>query len=112
MSDAGFEAAIKDALDSVPSHLAADIANLAVTVEDEPPPGEEDMFGLYEGVPLTERHFGENPPDKITIFRGPLERSFGGDPARLQEEIRRTVLHELAHYFGITDERLDELDRY
>ncbi len=51
-------------------------------------------------------------PDKISIYRKPLERLYGGDPARLQAEIRRVVLHEIAHHFGISDERLVELDRY
>ena len=52
------------------------------------------------------------PPDKITIYRGPLERLYGGDEERLRREVKRVVLHEIAHHFGISDERLVELDRY
>ena len=72
------------------------------------------LLGLYQGVPLTQRgaFYAGALPDKITIFRGPLERMYGGDPQRLRREIRRVVLHEVAHHFGISDERLVELDRY
>ena len=73
-----------------------------------------DLMGLYQGVPLTGRTsaYAAVPPDKISIYRGPLERIYGGDSALLQEQIRRVVLHEVAHHFGISDERLRELDRY
>ena len=82
-------------------------------VEDEPPPGHP-LLGLYEGVPLTRRgaYYAGALPDKITIFRGPLERLYGADPERLRREVRHVVLHEIAHHFGISDERLVELDRY
>jgi predicted Zn-dependent protease with MMP-like domain len=70
------------------------------------------IYGLYEGVPLTERSgSGLVMPDTITIFQVPLERDFPGRKA-LREQIRRTVLHELAHFFGISDDRLRELDAY
>ena len=82
-------------------------------IEDEPPRGEP-LLGLYEGVPLTQRTSGYAGvlPDKITLFRGPLERLYGHDPELLERMIRRVVLHEIAHHFGISDERLVELDRY
>lgn len=72
------------------------------------------MLGLYQGVPLTRRssQYGAVLPDKITIYRGPLLRLYGFDPERLRREVRRVVLHELAHHFGISDERLIEIDRY
>jgi predicted Zn-dependent protease with MMP-like domain len=81
-------------------------------VEDEPPPGQP-LLGLYQGVPLTRRTSGYSGalPDKITIYRGPLERLYGHD-SELRRQVRRVVLHEVAHHFGITDERLIELDRY
>ncbi|HEY1316735.1 MAG TPA: metallopeptidase family protein, partial [Gaiella sp.] len=84
-----------------------------LVVEDEPPAGLP-LLGLYQGVPLTRRGSGYAavPPDKITIYRGPLERLYGGSQDRLTREIRRVVLHEIAHHFGISDERLRELDRY
>ena len=89
------------------------MSNVAVVVEEEPPGGEP-LLGLYQGVPLTRRTSGYAgvPPDKITIYRGPLIRLYGDDPARLRREVRRVVLHEVAHHFGISDERLRELDRY
>ncbi|MHB8471027.1 MAG: metallopeptidase family protein [Gaiellaceae bacterium] len=89
------------------------LANVEVVVEDEPPAGQP-LLGLYQGVPLTRRTSGYSGalPDKITIYRGPLERLYGHDPALLGRQIRRVVLHEVAHHFGISDERLIELDRY
>jgi predicted Zn-dependent protease with MMP-like domain len=89
------------------------MSNVALVVEDEPPDGLP-LLGLYQGVPLTRRTSGYAgvPPDKITIYRGPLERGSGGDAERLRRKVRRVVLHEIAHHFGISDERLRELDRY
>jgi predicted Zn-dependent protease with MMP-like domain len=101
------------ALDSLPSDLRARMSNVEIVVEDEPPPGQR-LLGLYQGVPLTRRgsHYGGVLPDKITIFRGPLVRLYAYDPERLRQEVRRVVLHEVAHHFGISDERLIEIDRY
>ncbi len=89
------------------------MSNVAIVVEDEPPPGMP-LLGLYQGVPLTRRGsaYGGALPDKITVYRGPLERHYGADPARLRAEIRHVVMHEVAHHFGISDERLTELGRY
>jgi predicted Zn-dependent protease with MMP-like domain len=108
-----FEELVEDAIDSLPRDLRDFMENVAVVVEDEPPPGLP-LLGLYQGVPLTRRTSGYAgvPPDKITIYRGPLERRAGGDPERLQAEVRHVVVHEIAHHFGISDERLVELDRY
>ena len=103
----------QEALDSLPSDLRARISNVEIVLEDEPPPGQP-LLGLYEGVPLTRRgsHYGGVLPDKITIYRGPLERLYAHDPERLRREVSRVVLHEVAHHFGISDERLIEIDRY
>jgi len=108
-----FEEWVEDALESLPDDLRAAISNLAIVVEDEPPPGLP-LLGLYQGVPLTQRGSGYAavPPDKITIYRGPLERHYGRDAATLEQAVRRVVLHEVAHHFGISDERLRALDRY
>jgi predicted Zn-dependent protease with MMP-like domain len=113
VTETEFEDAVADALASLPPDLRDFMSNVAIVVEDEPPPGSR-LLGLYVGVPLTQRTSGYAgvPPDKITIYRRPLERLSGRDPARLQKEIRRTVLHEIAHHFGISDERLRELDAY
>jgi len=113
--DRDFEELVARALDTLPPQLREAISNVEIVVEDEPPPEEgDDVLGLYEGIPLTERDtsYGFVPPDKITLFRGPLERLTRNDPALLAAEVRQTVLHELAHHFGISDERLTELDRY
>jgi predicted Zn-dependent protease with MMP-like domain len=103
----------QDALDSLPSDLRARMSNVEIVVEDEPPPGQR-LLGLYQGVPLTSRssHYGGVLPDQITIYRGPLVRLYGHDPERLRREVSRVVLHEVAHHFGISDERLIEIDRY
>jgi predicted Zn-dependent protease with MMP-like domain len=103
-----FEDHVRAALDELPLHLAAALENVAVVVEDENP-GDPDLLGLYHGVPLTERgDVAGLPPDTISIYRLPLEASFP-DPGELQEEIRITVLHELAHYFGLDEDRIAEL---
>ncbi|MGZ4256991.1 MAG: metallopeptidase family protein [Gaiellaceae bacterium] len=111
--DGEFEDSVQAAIETLPDDLRQAMSNVAIVVEDEPPPGQP-LLGLYEGVPLTRRtsYYGGVPPDKITIYRGPLERHYGHDPALLQAQIRRVVLHEIAHHFGISDERLRELDRY
>jgi predicted Zn-dependent protease with MMP-like domain len=108
-----FDDAIEAALDSLPPELRKEMSNVAIVVEDEPPPGEP-LLGLYEGVPLTRRssQYGGVLPDKITIYSGPLLRLSRGDPERLRAQVRHVVLHEIAHHFGISDERLLEIDRY
>jgi predicted Zn-dependent protease with MMP-like domain len=113
MDETDFEAVVEEAVSALPADLRAAMSNVGLVVEDEPPPGLP-LLGLYQGVPLTRRtsHYGGVLPDKITIYRGPLERLYGRDPARLRAQIGRVVLHELAHHFGISDERLVELDRY
>jgi predicted Zn-dependent protease with MMP-like domain len=103
-----FEDQVRAALDELPGGIAAALRNIAVVVEDENPE-EPDLFGLYQGVPLPERGSDAGLlPDKISIYRIPLEESFP-DPDDLRDEIRITVLHELAHYFGLDEDRLEEL---
>jgi predicted Zn-dependent protease with MMP-like domain len=105
---ADFEEHVQAALDTVPPELAAGLENVAVVVEDEHP-DDPDLFGSFDGVPRTERtSFGATPPATITIYRVPLEESFS-DPDELVRQIRITVLHELAHYFGIDEARISEL---
>ena len=94
-----FEERVQRVLNSLPPQFAAALENVAIVVEDEDP-DDPDLFGLWES--------SEFLPDRITIFRRPLTSTFP-DPQELEEEIRITVLHELAHYFGIDEERLDEL---
>ena len=104
-----FELHVRSALDELPPHLAEALDNVAVVVEDEHP-DDPDLFGLYHGTPLPERSSERSGslPDRIVIYRRTLEESFP-DPAELEREIRITVLHELGHYFGVDEERLDEL---
>ena len=103
----------EEALEALPDDLRSYMSNVAIVIEDEPPAGQP-LLGLYQGLPLTRRgsSYGAIPPDKITIYRGPLERFYGSDPAQLRAQVHRVVLHEIAHHFGISDERLHELDRY
>jgi predicted Zn-dependent protease with MMP-like domain len=113
---ARFERLVADALDAIPEELARSMENVAVIVEDWP---SEDqlagrrgtLLGLYEGVDLTRRSpmsYAGALPDRITIFRGPLsERAH--DERELAEQVTRTVIHEVAHHFGISDDRLREL---
>ena len=112
-SPSDFQQYSEDALDSLPPDLRARMSNVEIVIEDEPPAGQP-LLGLYQGVPLTRRgsSYGAVLPDKITIFRGPLVRLYGHRAETLRREVRRVVLHEIAHHFGISDERLVELDRY
>jgi predicted Zn-dependent protease with MMP-like domain len=106
---AGFEALVDEALDEIPAEIASQVHNVVVLVEDEPPADEPDLLGVYEGVSLTERtadHTGL--PDRITVFRRPL-LEMCETPEELVREVRITVVHEIAHHFGIDDERLHEL---
>jgi len=99
---------VRAALDELPPHLAAALQNLAVVIEDENA-DDPDLFGLYHGVPLPERgDMAGMLPDKISIYRIPLEECFP-NPDELREEIRVTVLHELAHYFGLDEDRIADL---
>jgi predicted Zn-dependent protease with MMP-like domain len=113
VADDLFTQAVERAIESLPPELRGAMANVGIVVEEEPANGER-LLGLYQGVPLTRRGSGYSGvlPDKITIYRGPLERLYGRDPALLERQVRRTVLHEIAHHFGISDARLLEIDRY
>ena len=106
-----FEQLVEEAIESLPDDLRAFMSNVGVVVEDEPPAGLP-LLGLYQGVPLTVRtsSYAAVPPDKITIYRGPLERLYAGD--ELVRQVRRVVLHEIAHHFGISTSGCVELDRY
>ena len=121
LSDEEFEAAVGDALDAIPGELADQMDNVVVLVRDEPVPellteadydedGLPTLLGLYDGVPLTERDDAWSVvlPDRILIFKGPLER-WCANREELTAEIGVTVIHEVAHHFGIDDDRLHEL---
>jgi predicted Zn-dependent protease with MMP-like domain len=120
MDKARFEELVEKALDGLPEEFAESLDNVAIFVEDYPSkeqrlssPQDEDsvLLGLYEGIPLTERghDYGMVLPDRITIFRKPIESVCRTDD-QIVETVRSTVLHEIAHHFGISDARLDEIE--
>jgi predicted Zn-dependent protease with MMP-like domain len=110
-----FDEVIDDVIDDLPEAFAERLASVAIVVEDEASPdqltsvGARGLFGLYQGVPRTRFGVDNVPmPSKITLFRGPLSRA-NGDPVQLRRAIETTLLHEIAHHFGIDDDRLHEL---
>jgi predicted Zn-dependent protease with MMP-like domain len=103
-----FESLVRDALDAFPDWIAPYLARVSVQIDERPPPGEEDVYALFDGPALGDDPVGMLPP-VITLFRVPLVDDFGHDPAVLRREVRITVAHELAHLFGFGEERLDEL---
>jgi predicted Zn-dependent protease with MMP-like domain len=116
-----FESIVIEALDSLPPEFARYLENVEIQIEPRPTREHrravglkpwQTLYGLYQGVPLTERSSGAVlMPDLITLFQEPLERDFPGRD-RLRAQVRRTLLHEIAHFFGISDARLRELDAY
>ena len=109
VSAARFDELVADALDGIPDQLARAMDNVVVLTEDVHP-DDPDLLGLYEGVPLTERthDYAGNLPDRITLYREPL-LWMCADEAELVHEVRVTVVHEIAHHFGIDDDALHEL---
>lgn len=118
-----FDQLISDAIESIPERLRMRLKNVAVVIADEPTEEQlracdiadgETMYAYYEGVAQTDRDTDGEPvlPDRIIIFRAPLEEEFGSDTDALRREIAITVRHEIAHHFGIEDDRLEELGKY
>ncbi len=117
-----FERLVAKAVDSLPDEFRTRLENIDVVVADSPTRRQlselekkrgETLLGLYEGVPLTKRsqNYGLVAPDKITIFQKPIEAICRND-AEIIAEIQRVVQHEIAHHFGISDDRLRQMDRY
>jgi len=112
MTSDRFREIVAEVLDDLPPWVLERLDNVEVLVEDEPPPDQPGLLGLYEGIPLTRRtsgYFGVLP-DRITLFRSTLVAA-AGDERDLRRVIRETVVHEVAHFFGISDDRLEELGR-
>lgn len=121
LTDEQFETAVQDAIDSIPDEFLDDLENVAILLADEPSDEDfegdglytedGDLLGLYDGIAMTDRGddygFGDYP-DTITIFKGPHER-LSDDAAVVLEEIRKTVVHEVAHYFGMDEDQVDEM---
>ncbi|MFP5253015.1 MAG: metallopeptidase family protein [Actinomycetes bacterium] len=110
MSRERFEELVSEALDRLPAELAELIDNCVVLVEDDAPADDPELLGLYDGTPLTERggDYVMHLPDRITIFRNPT-LAMCEDDEHVVEEVNITVVHEIAHHFGIDDDRLHEL---
>jgi predicted Zn-dependent protease with MMP-like domain len=105
-----FESVVDEALEGLPDWVLGVLDNLHVVVEDRPAPEQGDVLGLYEGVSLTERaaDYWGVLPDRIIVYREP-HVEMGLDETELRAEIRKTVLHEIAHHLGIEEDRLEEL---
>jgi predicted Zn-dependent protease with MMP-like domain len=108
-----FEELAAEALDDLPAWVLENMDNVDVTIEEHPPPGEPNLLGRYHGIPLTRRGAGYSgvTPDRITLYRSTIQRVSRSE-ADLRANVRHTVEHEVAHYFGISDDRLREIDRY
>ncbi len=120
VSDDEFQAIVTDAIDKIPEKYASHIKNLAFVVEDEPSEYQrhklellrgQTLYGLYEGVPLTKRGAGYNLvlPDKITIFKRPMEWT-SNSHAELVEQVKHTLWHEVAHYYGLDHSQIHDLE--
>jgi predicted Zn-dependent protease with MMP-like domain len=118
-----FEKLVEAALETIPQDFRDAIVNMAIVVEDEPSPelldemGMEDatLMGLYQGTPLPERSssHGNTLPDVVTLFQGPIEDEAEGDREQIIWEIGATLIHELGHYFGLSEDEIEEIeDRY
>lgn len=110
VSEDRFAELVEHAFDAVPDELVALLDNVVLFIEDDAPPEAPDLLGLYDGIPLTERDsmYGGAMPDRILVFRNPILAMCESE-AEVTEEIAITVVHEIAHHFGIDDERLHDL---
>ncbi|MBP6470663.1 MAG: metallopeptidase family protein [Chloroflexi bacterium] len=123
LTRAEFENLVDEALENLPPFFRDKMNNVAILIARWPtrtelrdagvPPGDT-LLGLYQGIPLTERTQGYNLvlPDTITLYQGPIEQQAEGDPEAIRHWVRHVFLHELAHHFGISDDRLRELGAY
>jgi predicted Zn-dependent protease with MMP-like domain len=109
-----FEELVVEAIDALPDWVHAAMDNVSVLIEDRPPPGEPGLLGLYHGIPLSQRGSGYTNvlPDTITLYRASIVGYSGPDDDRIRSQVMRTVAHEVAHHFGISDDRLREIDAY
>lgn len=121
ISDDQFEQLINQSMDELPQEYIRGMKNVVVTFDDDPSPEQrqkqqlrqdQTLFGLYEGIPLTKRGSGYNLvlPDKITIFKGPLQRA-SQDMAGLKSQVKHTLWHEIAHHFGLDHDRIHSIER-
>jgi predicted Zn-dependent protease with MMP-like domain len=113
LSEDRFAQLVEEAVAGLPEWVLGSLDNVEVFIDDEPP-DDRSLLGLYEGVPLSSRggNYSGALPDRITLFAGPIWRESGGDEAKLRAIVQHTVAHEIAHHFGIDDDRLHEIDAY
>jgi predicted Zn-dependent protease with MMP-like domain len=106
-----FQRLVAEALDGLPEWVHRKLDNVDVVIEEDPPEEDPDLLGLYEGIPLTERgmDYAGVLPDRITLFRSTIEDEAGGNDEELIEVVKETVVHEVAHFFGLSDQRLHDL---
>jgi predicted Zn-dependent protease with MMP-like domain len=120
MTRAKFRQLVDEALETIPQKFRDAMQNIAIVVEDEPTPEQlaqveieppDTLLGLYEGTPLTERHWahGNTLPDKVTLFQGPIEDA-SDDEDDLVVAIGETLIHEIGHYFGLSEEEIEEIE--
>jgi len=123
LSPGQFESLVAEAVDSLPLFFQEKMRNIEILIERWPSEADLDraevapghtLLGLYRGIPLTERTQGYNLvlPDTVTLFQGPIEEAAGGHVERVRQIVRHTVIHEIAHHFGISDARLRQLGAY
>jgi predicted Zn-dependent protease with MMP-like domain len=121
MTRDAFAALVKEAIDTIPRRFAREVRNLAIVIEDEPSPDVLDemaidppdtLLGLYQGTPLTERTWGHGNvlPDRITLFQRPIEEEADGDEDAIVVAIGETLIHELGHYFGMSEDEITEIE--
>jgi predicted Zn-dependent protease with MMP-like domain len=122
MTDDSFRQLVDEALAGIPAEFRDAMRNIAIVIEQAPSPAQlsevgieppDTLFGLYEGVPLTERGWSESGvlPDKITLFQGPLEEASAGEDD-LIVAIGETLIHEVGHYFGLSEDEIEEIEEH
>lgn len=121
MTREAFKALVEEAIDTIPRRFAREVRNVAIVIEDEPSPGllaemevepPDTVLGLYQGVPLTERQWshGNMLPDRITLFQRTIEEECESDEDEIVVAIGETLIHELGHYFGLSEEEIMEIE--
>jgi predicted Zn-dependent protease with MMP-like domain len=121
MKRARFRALVEEAIDTIPPRFAREMRNLAIVVEDEPSPDvladmgiepPDTLLGLYQGIPLTDRQatHGNTLPDHITLFQRTIEEECGGDEDEIVIAIGETLIHEVGHYFGLSEEEIEAIE--
>ena len=121
MTREAFKALVEEAIDTIPPRFAREVRNLAIVIEDEPPADlldemeiepDDTLLGLYQGTPLPERQWGHGNalPDRITLFQGPIEEEADGDEDGVVVAIGETLIHELGHYFGLSEDEIMEIE--